>query len=332
MPPTEPARFRPRQYPAPQFPPARAARFSRTPPAIFPPILGLLGLGLALRQASVALDLPVAVAELVLGATTALWLLALFAYAVKLVRRPAVVDEDLRVLPGRAGLAAAGLSMMLVAAAAAPYAPGLAGWVLYGGLALQTVVAGLVIRQLVVGPPELREVTPVWHLNFVSFIVGGLAAVPLGLTGLAQGLLWGSIPVAAVIWGISLWQLIRRIPPAPLRPLLAIHLNPAALFTLVATALGHSGVALAFAAVGALILLTLVAAARWLTVAGFTSFWGAFTFPLAAYAAALYALGFDTTATLVLIGCLAIVPYVAWRVMQSWAVGALAARTNAAEA
>lgn len=332
MSPTEPARFRPRQYPPPQFPPARPARFSRTPPAIFPPILGLLGLGLALRHASAALDLPASAAEMLLGATTALWLLALFAYGVKVMRRPTVVAEDLRVLPGRAGLAVVGLSMLLVAAAAVPYAPGLARWVLFGGLALQTVMAGLIIRQLVVGPHELREVTPVWHLSFVGFIVGGLAAVPLGLTALAQGLLWGSIPVAVGIWGISLWQLIRRIPPAPLRPLLAIHLNPAALFALNAAALGQTGLALGFAALGALILLALVAASRWLTVSGFTPFWGAFTFPIAAYASALYALGLDTTATLVLIACLAIVPYVAWRVMQSWAVGALAAKTNAAEA
>lgn len=332
MPPTEPARFRPRQYPPPQFPPARPARFSRTPPAIFPPIMGLLGLGLALRHASVALDLPAAAAEMLLGATTALWLLALFAYGVKVMRRPAVVAEDLRVLPGRAGLAVAGLSMLLVAAAAVPYAPALARGLLFGGLALHTLIVALIIRQMVLGPHDLRQVTPVWHLSFVGFIVGGLAAVPLGLTGLAQGLLWSTMPIAAVIWGISLVQLIRRIPPAPLRPLLAIHLNPAALFAIVAVALGHTGLALAFAALGALILLALVAASRWLTVSGFTPFWGAFTFPIAAYVSALYALGLDTTATLVLIACLAIVPYVAWRIMQFWAVGALAAKTNAAEA
>jgi len=178
MSPTEPARFRPRQYPPPQFPPARPARFSRTPPAIFPPILGLLGLGLALRHASAALDLPASAAEMLLGATTALWLLALFAYGVKVMRRPAVVAEDLRVLPGRAGLAVAGLSMLLVAAAAVPYAPGLARGVLFGGLALHTLIVALIIRQMVLGPYDLRQVTPVWHLSFVGFIVGGLAAVP----------------------------------------------------------------------------------------------------------------------------------------------------------
>ena len=328
----DPPRFRPKHYPAPEFPPARRARFSRTPPAIFPPIMGLLGLGLALRRASEALALPPAVAEVVLGATSALWLFALLAYASKVVRRPAVVNEDLRVLPGRAGLAVTGLSMLLVAAALVPYAPGLGRGLLFAGLALHAVLAGLIIRQFVTAPPEVRELTPVWHLSYVGFIVGGLAAVPLGLTGLAQALLWGTVPVATVIWGLSLWQLIRRIPPAPLRPLLAIHLNPAALFALVAAQLGQTGLALGFAALGAVILLALVAAGRWMTVAGFTPFWGAFTFPIAAYAGALYTLGLDTTATVVLIAALAIVPYVAVRVGQAWATGALAAKTNAAQA
>jgi tellurite resistance protein len=41
------------------------------------------------------------------------------------------------------------------------------------------------------------------------------------------------IPVATGVWAFSLWQLFTRIPPAPLRPLLAIHLAPASLFAIV---------------------------------------------------------------------------------------------------
>lgn len=50
--------LRPRVFPPPQFPPMRVPLFSRMPPAIFPSIMGLLGLGLALRRGLVALDLP----------------------------------------------------------------------------------------------------------------------------------------------------------------------------------------------------------------------------------------------------------------------------------
>ncbi|MDP4032305.1 MAG: tellurium resistance protein [Pseudorhodobacter sp.] len=328
----EPQHFRPRKFPAPQFPPVRPKRFSRTPPAILPPIMGLLGLGLALRRASEALALAPAVAELVLGAASMLWLFALLAYAAKVAQRPAVINEDLRILPGRAGLAVMGLSMLLVAAAVVPYAPGLARGLLMAGLALHAVVAVLVIRFFVLAPPEAREVTPVWHLSFVGFIIGGLAAVPLGLTGLAQALLWGGMSVAAVIWGISLWQLLRRFPPAPLRPLLAIHLTPASLFATVAALLGQTGLALGFAALGGLILVALLAASRWLTVSGFSPLWGAFTFPVAAFASSLFALGLDATGIMVLMLALAIVPTVAFRVLKSWATGDLAVRTNATAA
>ena len=42
---------RPKRYPPPEFPPRRQALFARTPPAIFPPILGFLALALAVRLA-----------------------------------------------------------------------------------------------------------------------------------------------------------------------------------------------------------------------------------------------------------------------------------------
>ena len=37
---------RPKRYPPPEFPPRRAKLFAKTPPAVFPSILGLLGLGM----------------------------------------------------------------------------------------------------------------------------------------------------------------------------------------------------------------------------------------------------------------------------------------------
>jgi tellurite resistance protein len=224
------------------------------------------------------------------------------------------------------------LGLLLVAAAVQPNAPGLAQVALFAGLGLHGGLALLVIVQFIKSPPEAREVTPVWHLNFVGFIIGGIAAVALGMTGLAQALLWGTIPIAALIWGISLIQLIRRIPPPPLRPLLAIHLAPASLFATVAALLGQSQLALIFAALGAVLLIALLGASRWLTVAGFTPLWGAFTFPLAAFASSLFALDLASTGLVILMLALALVPFVAFRVLKAWATGALAAKTNAAQA
>ena len=332
MPNDAPPRFRPRQYPAPEFPPRRPALFSRTPPAVFPVILGLLGLGLAGRRACDALGLSGAAVEVLLGAVTALWAFGALAYGAKLVRRPGVLAEDMRVLPGRAGLAALTMGLMLVAAVLVPYAPGLAWAMLYLGLGLHGALALMAVGQILAAPPEQREVTPVWHLQFVGFIVGALAAVPLGLTTLATWVLWVTVPVAGIIWAVSSVQLIRRVPPAPLRPLLAIHLAPASLFATVAASLGMVSAGLGFLALGMVIVIALVVAVSWLTASGFSAMWGAFTFPAAAYASAMFANGLDVTGVIALMMALAIVPFVAFRVLQSWGKGDLAAKTNAAQA
>lgn len=329
---TDPIPLRPKTTPPPDFPPLRPARFTRTPPAVFPVILGLLGLGLALKRALMALGLNVGLADAALGAFTALWAFAVFAYSTKVLRRFSVVFEDLRVLPGRTGLAALSMGGMLVATELAEFSPTVAKAVLIAALALhlgQAVLLVIVLRTL---PPEGRRVTPGTHLNFVGFIVGGLAAVPLGWNGLALTLLALTIPVALAIWAISAVQLVRSIPPAAFRPMLAIHLAPASLFASVAALTGQAALAQGFAALACILLLSLLLCARWITAAGFSAIWGSFTFPLTACASALILTGWTAAGMGVLIAALGIVPLIAWKTLVLWGSGQLAARTNAAEA
>ncbi len=318
----------------PLIPPARPGLFRRTPPAIFPAILGLLGLGLAARAGADQFGLPPGLWEAVLGATLLLWLFAVLAYGAKVARKPGVVADDLRILPGQSGLAAMAVSVHAAAAVMAPYAPGLAAGLLIAGLALHGVVAAVFVAVLRASPLEARGVTPAWHLMFAGPIVAALGGLALGWTGLAQGLLYATMPVAVVIWGISLLQIVRRIPPAPLRPLLAIHLAPASLFGTVAAGLGQTGMAVGFAVLGSVILLALVGSARWITTSGFSPLWGAFTFPLAAHAGLLLRLdeSWRIAGAIVLIAVVLVAVPIAVRVMQDWSKGALAARTNAATA
>ncbi|MCB2159239.1 MAG: tellurium resistance protein, partial [Rhodobacteraceae bacterium] len=160
----------------------------RTPPAIFPSILGLFGLGLAWRRASVRLDLPSEVGEVILGAVTGLFAFAVLAYAVKLIRRPAVLAEDLAILPGRAGGAAMCLSVYLAAATLWPYLPGVAYAVFMAGLAWHGLFVVVLITVFLRGPAAQRRVTPVWHLSFVGFIVAAMAAQPMRLAELSEAL------------------------------------------------------------------------------------------------------------------------------------------------
>ncbi len=329
---------KPRHFPPP--PPLvdkAPGLWRRTPPAIFPPMLGLFGLGLAWRTMAAQPGLtPLApVGEAILGATLLLYAFSLVAWLSKPIRRPAVVIDDLRVLPGRAGLAAMTLCLALAAASLVPYAPGLALNIAFADVAVLIVLGMLIAGVLATGPDEQRMVTPIFHLSFAGYILSALTFAQLGLTGFATGILIATTAAATFIWLVSLRQILTRIPPAPLRPLLAIHAAPAALFATVSATLGYPTLAAGFALLALAIVTAIVASARWLLAAGFSPLWGALTFPLAATAtASIVALGQPGlyVGAALLIAATALNPWITFRVIKAWAKGQLAAKTNAATA
>lgn len=329
---------RPRAYPAPEFPPRKPKLFARTPPALFPVLLGLLGLGLAARKGMAVLGLSSSalggLVEAALGALLILWVFAVLALKVKVIRRLGVLAEDMRVLPGRAGLAASTMSGMAAAAVLLPYAPGLALVLVLAALVAHAGMAILLLVTLAKLSPDARSVSPAFHLAFVGFIVGAGPLAQLGYLGLATVIFWVTMALALAIWAVSVWQLWRAEPPAPLRPLLAIHLAPAALLSLVAGQIGAPGLAVGFAGLGMVIFLGLLSAARWITVAGFSPLWGSFTFPLSAFALALLSLGgtWELPGIVVLALALGVVPAIGWSVLSLWPGNRLAVKTNAAEA
>lgn len=328
---TPPRRFFP--PPPPLRPKPKPGLFRRVPPAIFPPILGALGVGLVWRQSGWMFGLPDGLSEMLLGALTLLWLFAVLAYAVKVARRPAVLVEDLAILPGRAGTAALVMTLYQIAMVLAPYGGATARAVLIGGLILHLALILATVVKLATGPAAQREVTPVWHLTFVGPILAAVAALMLGLEGLAEVIFWLTLPVAAGIWATSLRQIVTRIPPAPLRPLLAIHLAPLSLFGVVALGFGWQEVALVFAALAVTLLVALAVSGKWLLAAGFSALWGAFTFPLAAFSRLVLGLVPGHAAGgVLLVGVTFVIFPILWRILKDWAKGSLAAKTNAAEA
>lgn len=304
-----------------------------TPPALFAPIMGLLGMGLLLRVLAGAAGLaPLAdLAEALLGAFVLLHGFALVAYVAKPLRRTGALIEDLSTLPGRTGVAAALAAMHLSAAALVPHAPGLALAVTLAGLAGQAAFMALVLWLFTRLPAEGRAVSPAFHLAFVGHIVALFALVPLGWTGLAAVLFWIGLATACGIWALTL----PRAPatPAPLRPTLAIHLAPASVLATGAALLGWDGIALALGLWALALAVALAARLPWLMAAGFSPFWGAFTFPLAAFGQAMLR-AFDGPGLWLAAGVAAVaagfIPWVAWRVLKLWPGGQLARRTNAA--
>ncbi|MDJ0629856.1 MAG: tellurium resistance protein [Rhodobacter sp.] len=326
----------------PQQPPAFRAQthipfWRRTPPAVFPPLMGLFGLALAWGRAVEPFSVPRAISDLLLGAVALVFLFALGAYGAKLVKRPGVVVEDLRILPGRTGLAAMSLCALLLAVGLVPIMPIAAQALLFAGLAVHLGLAALMIHSLMTSPPEARQVTPAWHLSFVGFVVAPLSAAPLGFDLLAQALLAGTMAIAALIYGASAAQVLRRGTPPSLRPLLAIHLAPVCLFGTTAMLLDLTGLAVAFAGLASAGFVALVLSARYLTAAGFSALWGAFTFPLAAFSGLMLDLGgqgatFRIVGGVTLVAATLLIPWIAAKVLQLWIKGALAVKTNAAVA
>jgi tellurite resistance protein len=318
---------------------AQLPRWRKMPPAVFPPVLGAFGLATAWGRTEDAFNFTPAVGQLLLGAVTLLYLYLLGSYLAKVAKRPGVVAEDLKVLPGRAGLAAMSMAGMLLAVALVPLSVVLAKVVLVLAVAGHTTILALFLKAFLTGTAEARSVTPVMHLTFVGFIVSPFAALPLGWSGFATLVFWATMAAALVIWALSARQFARQGVPAPLRPLLAIHVAPASLLGTVALLLGKDTLGLAFGLFAIALVALLLARAKWLIEAGFSPFWGAITFPLAAFSSLMMVLGaagygevFRILGAVALIAATFFIPWVLTKVIQLWLKGQLAAKTNAAVA
>lgn len=316
----------------------RQSLWRSTPAAIFPVILGLVGLSLLWRGVAVAFGLPLAIGDLLLGVSAALLLYFTLAYLIKLIARPGVLMEDLRAPPGRAGLSAASMAYLVLAAGLLPYGE-VARWVWWFGVILHAVIVTFVVMAINKSPPEGRSATPFQYLPFVGLITTPLAGVALGYELLSQVFTYLSL-VAFVVLTLQIGaKLMRTRPPAPLRPPFVIILAPLSLFGL---AFGQFGAEIGFTVfyiltwVAAILLLVF---SRWLTVAGFTPMWGSLTFPLATFTninLAAINKGLGTIATTgAIAGALIATPmilFVAYKTFKMWAKRDLAKKTGAAVA
>ena len=310
----------------------------RTPPALFPSMMGFFGMGLAWRAAADHGPFSITpwISYVILGVACLIELFILSSYISKVSYRPKVVLEDMQSVPGRAGISAITVSVFLFAASLAPISPTVATVALFVALPLHLLTTVLALTVMMRTPGGL-VVSPAWHLSFVGFIVACLVAVPLGYTGLSKLILVVTCLTAAIIYGVSLLQIKHAVTAAPLRPMLVIHLAPISLFATVSALLGYPVLSLVFLTLAIGLAGVLASKASYLAQAGFSPLWGAFTFPVAALSVALFVISaqvstFAWIALLPLLLVSVLAPFIFSRVLMMWASGALAIKTGAATA
>ncbi|NPD15620.1 hypothetical protein HOY34_10445 [Xinfangfangia sp. D13-10-4-6] len=329
----DPAGFRPKRFPVPEFPPRKTALFARTPPVIFTALVGVMAIQLVARQLLVQADLPLAAADAAAGILLALWLFCIFALIVRIGRRATVIADDLRVLASRNGLFSATISGMIAGQMIAPYAPR-ASLVLVVLAMVAHLIMALVFFTLVwrnrrgTAPHSWAWPDPGMQLIYAGPLVAVPTLIGLGWTGLAAALSVICLVPASLCLLAGAIGLLRQQNPAPLRPMLLLHLAPVALASIVALSFGYEMAAAILGLVALLLLFGMVAAVSWLTRAGFTPIWGSVIWPVALVAEALAKGGALGTSAAVLIPISAFALVVCWRIFRLWPKGKLADMTN----
>lgn len=311
----------------------------RTPPALFPSLLGLFGLALAWRSAASVWGVSSGVGTGIGLVATLLLLVTLTSYVAKLCIRPKVLWEDLQIGPARGSVSAGSMCAMAMAAFLMPYSALGSFLIWWMAVCLHAVYFICVLIILLRHDRTFDEISPVLMLPIVGILVATITAPSFGYDFFCWLVLLLAIPLSAAILLISLWNARTKGVPAPQRTSYAIFLAPPSV-----TAIGIYGLSAETyympVWIGATLLgLALLPFVRWMAQGGWTPAWGAFTFPIAAFSGVqILAVksGYGLIAESLAIGSLAVatvlVPYIVARTYQSWWQGKLAAATKAAVA
>ena len=257
--------------------------------------MGTGGVGLAWRQAHVALGWPAMPGEVVLALTALLWVAVVALQALRLQRHPAAVLAELRHPVRVAFVGAPTIGLMIVSAFVFPYAPSLGGALWATAVVVHLLLAMLVLRRVLAGRADPAMLVPPLLIPLVGNIVAPVLGAPMGFLGAS----WMMFGVGFTLWIAVLPLLLYRLfagpaLPASLRPTLVILLAPPALAGLAVVALtGQAGgPALALAGIAMLVAAVLLSLAAELARAPFGLPWWGTTFPTSVFASMLMVQGF----------------------------------------
>ncbi len=190
--------------------------------------MGTTGLALAWLKAHAVLGLPVVIGEGVRGAASALFLILLVFYGLKILRYPQAVKMEMR-HPIRINFfPTVSISLLLLAIAYLESAPEAAFWLWVAGallhLGLTLAIFGSWLHHT---HYDIKHINPAWFIPVVGNIIVPVAGVRLGFSELS----WFFFSIGLVFWivllTIVLYRLFFHEPlPARLAPTLFILLAP----------------------------------------------------------------------------------------------------------
>lgn len=267
------------------------------PVGLFGAVMGITGLGLALRAAAPVFPgvvrAPAYVSEPVVALGVLVFIALLLAYGFKILRNPKAVRDEFTNAATLGFCGTLPVSMFLVAGGLAPYVPGPASVVWWSGVALMFSLMAWSLARWLAGAVDFAQVNAGWLIVWVGGIVAPGPGMALGHGEACRFLLGASATAALVLFPVLFCRAVSAPAlPAALRPtwfiLLVppslIYANGIALYPMMVPleSLFHAGLVLAVA---------LLIASRGMPSWPFGPAWWAVTFPLdaLAYAAARYA-------------------------------------------
>ncbi len=308
----------------------------RTPPALFPCLLGFIGLGLAWRRAAEIWFVTPWIGEGILLVSCVLFMATGTFYHMKLSLRPSIIFDDLKVGPARGAVSAGSMCLMLYATALTPYMYELAQLCWWAAVLQHAAYMVCVTLSLAKSHTKLSEVNPTLILPFVGYIVASIGGPGLGHTTLSGFFLMITIPGCLFIITISLINLRKYSINKTLRASYFIILAPLSIYGIGAFNIWPTEVYTVFWYIALICGLCMLPFLGWFSTGGWTPAWGAFTFPLSVFAGVMltgaqshFGLIADIGSVVSLGIATLVVPYVVWKTYRHWLEGKLAHSTGA---
>lgn len=211
--------------------PAETSRLPHFPVSLFASVMGIGGLSLAWRRASIVFGVPAWAGQLLFWAALAVFLVVATAYAGKWLRHTDAARAELRHPVRMAFVPTVTIALLVLATAGQDPVRGpavVAWWVAAVGHLVLTVItlsSWFNRRDILPG-----SITPAWFIPVVGNVVTPLAAPHIGNMDLA----WFAFGIGMTFWVALLPLLIQRVlthdQPLPLKlvPTLAIFVAPPA--------------------------------------------------------------------------------------------------------